>query len=117
VPIPAPTDVAADTGALGVLTVVGGLVGRPVEAVELGVEVVGGDVDVGDREVSADDARVELGVGELGRDVVFSALRDVGGLVVGLVGVVAGRDGLSAPGRGTDGAAGPPTRLTTSMIR
>jgi hypothetical protein len=84
-----PTDVAADTGALGVLTVVGGLVGRAVE----GEELVGGDVDVGGRElggcwdVGADDACVELGLGELvGWDVVF-ALRDVGALEVGLVGV------------------------------
>jgi len=89
-----PTDVAADTGAFGVLTVVGGLVGRPVETEELGEEVVGGDVDVGGREVGgcwdvgADDACVELGLGELvGWDVVSFALRDVGVLEVGLVGV------------------------------
>ena len=113
-------DVAPDTGALGALTVVGGLVGRPVEAVELGAEVVGGgEVDVGGRcDVGADDARVELGLGELvGWDVVSSVLRDVGVLDVGLAGVVAEGARLSAPGRGTDGAAGPPTRLMTSMIR
>jgi hypothetical protein len=125
VPTSALTDVATETGALGVLTFVGGLVGRPVEVVEVGREVVGSDVDVGAREefgarvdVGVDDARAEVGLGELvGWDVVSSAVRDAGVPEVGLVGVVAEGAGLSAPGRGTDGAAGPPTRLTASMIR
>jgi hypothetical protein len=117
VPTSAPTDVTADTGALGVLRVVGGLVGRPVEAVELGWELVGSDVDVGPFDVGAGDAVVDAGAW-LGADVVASEPRDVGVGVLegGLVGVFVGA-GSRVPGAGTPGAVGPPSRLTTSMIR
>ena len=78
-----PTD-GADTGGLGVLTVVGGLVGTSFVDVEVGTEVVGSDGEVGaDGEFvcrvdgGADDAGVDVGA-PLGPDVVVSELRDVG---------------------------------------
>ncbi|HEV8527031.1 MAG TPA: hypothetical protein VGS60_05675 [Actinomycetes bacterium] len=124
-----PTD-GADTGGLGALTVVGGLVGMSFVDVEVGTEVVGSDGEVGaDGEVDADgefvcrvdggadDAGVDVGA-PLGPDVVVSELRDVGVGVPdgGLVGVLAGA-GSAPPGTGTAGAVGPPSRLTTSMSR
>jgi hypothetical protein len=92
--------------------------------VEVGTEVVGSDGEVGaDGEfvgcvdVGADDAGVDVGA-LLGSDVVVSELREVGLGVLdgGLVGVFAGA-GSPPPGTGTPGAVGPPSRLTTSMIR
>jgi len=118
-----PTD-GADTGGLGVLTVVGGLVGTTFVDVEVGTEVVGSDGEVGaDGEFvrrvdgGAGDAGVDVGA-LLGPDVVVPELRDVGVGVPdgGLVGVLAGA-GSAPPGTGTAGAVGPPSRLTTSMIR
>lgn len=144
---PAPTVTltdGADTRELGVLKVVGGLVGTSFVDVEVGTEVVGFEV-VGfevvglevvgfevvgsDGEVGADgefvrrvdggadDAGADVGA-LLGPDVVISELREVGVAVPdgGVVGVFAGA-GSSPPGTGTPGAAGPPSRLTTSMIR
>jgi hypothetical protein len=114
-----------------VLTVVGGLVGTSFVDVEVGTELVGSDGEAGaDGEFvsrtdgGADDAGVDVGVGALlGSDVVVSEPcvasepRDVGVGVLdgGLVGVFAGA--RSPPGTGTPGAVGPPSRLTTSMIR
>jgi hypothetical protein len=98
--------------------------------VEVGTEVVGSDGEVdADGEVvccldgGADDAGVDVGA-LLGPDVVASGpcvapeSRDVGvgALDGGLVGVFAGA-GSAPPGTGTAGAVGPPSRLTTSMIR
>jgi hypothetical protein len=106
--------------------VVGGLVGTRFVDVEVGTEVVGSDADVdadGEFECrvdgGVDDAGVDVGVGALlGPDVVVSEPRDVGVGVPdgGLVRVSAGA-GSPPPGTGTAGAVGPPSRLTTSMIR
>jgi hypothetical protein len=129
---PAPTVTltdGADTRELGVLKVVGGLVGTSFVDVEVGTEVVGFEVVGSDGEVGADgefvrrvdggadDAGADVGA-LLGPDVVISELREVGVAVPdgGVVGVFAGA-GSSPPGTGTPGAAGPPSRLTTSMIR
>jgi hypothetical protein len=112
-----------------VLKVVGGLVGTSVVDVEVGTEVVGfeevrrdGEVgadgeSVGCVDGGADDAGVDVGA-LLGPDVIISELRDVGVEVPdgGLVGDFAGA-GSPPPGTGTPGAVGPPSRLTTSMIR
>ena len=105
------------------LTVVGGLVGTGFVDVEVGTEVVGGDGEVdADGEFvrrvdgGADDAGVDVGA-LLGPDVV-SELRELGVGVPdgGLVGVFAGA-GSPPPGTGIAGAVGPPSRLTTSMIK
>jgi hypothetical protein len=112
-----------------VLTVVGGLVGTSFVDVEVGTEVVGTEVVrrvgevgadgefVGRVDGGADDAVVDVGA-LLGPDVVVSELREVGVGVPdgGLVGVFAGARS-PPPGTGTPGAVGPPSRLTTSMIR
>jgi hypothetical protein len=106
-----PADGAADPDGLGELDVVVVLV-VALDDVDAGAELVP-RCDDGAGEVGVD---VRLGA-LVGSGVVSVAPCDAGLVETGSAGEVAGDSGSSPPGSGTDGAAGPPSRLTTTMIK